>query len=362
MEATTPNEAGVVQPLAVRSLGVPWRWALVSVALLLIALVIGVAVGPAHLGLGGIAGSALRAAPVRARLERALGAAGVDPVVAAGATRRPGRAGGRHARHRRRRVSRHVPQPARRSVPAGGSGGRGARRDARDHLPSRAGRRGRQPGRGGRVRGSVARGRRGVRARAFGGRHAQRDVADPGRGRDRVVPDGRYRRTCSSGTPTRSGRCTRGCSVGSRRPVGKVCRSSRRTSPSASSWWSRTGACWTCSSSGTTRPRASACARVACASGSWSPRRSAPPPSSPSAGRSRSSASSCPTPCGSWWAGATAWWCRSPSRWGRRSSCSPTPWRGWWWLPAELPIGVITAFIGAPFFVMVLRSTRTSAP
>jgi iron complex transport system permease protein len=30
--------------------------------------------------------------------------------------------------------------------------------------------------------------------------------------------------------------------------------------------------------------------------------------------------------------------------------------------PSELPIGVITAFIGAPFFIMVLRSTRTSAP
>jgi iron complex transport system permease protein len=28
--------------------------------------------------------------------------------------------------------------------------------------------------------------------------------------------------------------------------------------------------------------------------------------------------------------------------------------------PAELPIGVITALIGAPFFVVVLRSTRTT--
>ena len=26
--------------------------------------------------------------------------------------------------------------------------------------------------------------------------------------------------------------------------------------------------------------------------------------------------------------------------------------------PAELPIGVVTAFLGAPFFVIVLRSTR----
>jgi iron complex transport system permease protein len=26
--------------------------------------------------------------------------------------------------------------------------------------------------------------------------------------------------------------------------------------------------------------------------------------------------------------------------------------------PAELPIGVITAFIGAPFFVLVLRTSR----
>jgi iron complex transport system permease protein len=28
--------------------------------------------------------------------------------------------------------------------------------------------------------------------------------------------------------------------------------------------------------------------------------------------------------------------------------------------PAELPIGVITAFVGAPFFVAVLRSTRVA--
>ena len=26
--------------------------------------------------------------------------------------------------------------------------------------------------------------------------------------------------------------------------------------------------------------------------------------------------------------------------------------------PAEIPIGVITAFLGAPFFVLVLRTTR----
>jgi iron complex transport system permease protein len=29
--------------------------------------------------------------------------------------------------------------------------------------------------------------------------------------------------------------------------------------------------------------------------------------------------------------------------------------------PAELPIGVITAFIGAPFFIVVMRSTRAAA-
>ena len=29
--------------------------------------------------------------------------------------------------------------------------------------------------------------------------------------------------------------------------------------------------------------------------------------------------------------------------------------------PAELPIGVVTAFIGAPFFLLVLRSTRGSS-
>jgi iron complex transport system permease protein len=29
--------------------------------------------------------------------------------------------------------------------------------------------------------------------------------------------------------------------------------------------------------------------------------------------------------------------------------------------PAELPIGVITAFLGAPFFIAVMRSTRAAA-
>jgi iron complex transport system permease protein len=29
--------------------------------------------------------------------------------------------------------------------------------------------------------------------------------------------------------------------------------------------------------------------------------------------------------------------------------------------PAELPIGVITAFVGAPFFIAVMRSTRVAA-
>jgi iron complex transport system permease protein len=57
MEAVTPNDGGVARPLAVRSLGVTWRWAFASVAVLLVAIVVGVAVGPAHLSLGGIAGS-----------------------------------------------------------------------------------------------------------------------------------------------------------------------------------------------------------------------------------------------------------------------------------------------------------------
>jgi iron complex transport system permease protein len=28
--------------------------------------------------------------------------------------------------------------------------------------------------------------------------------------------------------------------------------------------------------------------------------------------------------------------------------------------PAELPIGVVTSFLGAPFFVLVLRTSRRS--
>ena len=30
--------------------------------------------------------------------------------------------------------------------------------------------------------------------------------------------------------------------------------------------------------------------------------------------------------------------------------------------PAQLPIGVVTAFLGAPFFAIVLRTTRTVGP
>jgi iron complex transport system permease protein len=30
--------------------------------------------------------------------------------------------------------------------------------------------------------------------------------------------------------------------------------------------------------------------------------------------------------------------------------------------PSELPIGVVTAFFGAPFFAVVLRTTRSVGP
>jgi len=63
VEAATPNDGGVLQPVAVRSLRVPWRWAVVSLGALLVAIVIGVAVGPAHLSLGGIAGSVFARLP-----------------------------------------------------------------------------------------------------------------------------------------------------------------------------------------------------------------------------------------------------------------------------------------------------------
>ena len=42
---------------------------------------------------------------------------------------------------------------------------------------------------------------------------------------------------------------------------------------------------------------------------------------------------------------------------GGASSCSAT-WSRACLAPAELPIGVITAFVGAPFFAVVLRSAR----
>lgn len=58
MVATDPTRgASIGQPIPVRSRGIPLRWALASAALLLVALVIGVAVGPARLGPGGIVAS-----------------------------------------------------------------------------------------------------------------------------------------------------------------------------------------------------------------------------------------------------------------------------------------------------------------
>lgn len=63
MEATALNDGGAARSVAVRSLGVPLRWALASGSVLLVALVIGVVVGPAHLGLGGIASSIIARLP-----------------------------------------------------------------------------------------------------------------------------------------------------------------------------------------------------------------------------------------------------------------------------------------------------------
>jgi iron complex transport system permease protein len=57
MEAVTPSDGATARPVVVGSPGVPWRWALASGVILVAALAIGVAVGPAHLGLGEIAGS-----------------------------------------------------------------------------------------------------------------------------------------------------------------------------------------------------------------------------------------------------------------------------------------------------------------
>jgi iron complex transport system permease protein len=57
MDAVTLSDGGAARPVVVGSLGVPWRWAFASGVILIVALAIGVAVGPAHLGLGAIAGS-----------------------------------------------------------------------------------------------------------------------------------------------------------------------------------------------------------------------------------------------------------------------------------------------------------------
>ena len=50
--------------------------------------------------------------------------------------------------------------------------------------------------------------------------------------------------------------------------------------------------------------------------------------------------------------------CRSRSSWAPASSCSRDVLARTALSPAELPIGVVTAFFGAPFFALVLRTTR----
>jgi cobalamin transport system permease protein len=63
MESTAPHDATLLRPAVIRSRGIPWRWGLASAAILVLALVLGVAVGPAHLSLGRIAGSILARLP-----------------------------------------------------------------------------------------------------------------------------------------------------------------------------------------------------------------------------------------------------------------------------------------------------------
>jgi iron complex transport system permease protein len=89
VEATTPHAVDAPSAGAsVRARGVPWRWTLGSAAVLLASLVIGVAVGPAHLGLGGIVGSVVarlpfvhRASPLSAPQEAILWSLRVPRVV-----------------------------------------------------------------------------------------------------------------------------------------------------------------------------------------------------------------------------------------------------------------------------------------
>ena len=64
MEATAhSDEGGVGLSTSVSPLGVPWRWAVLCIAVLVIALVVGVAVGPADLSLAGIARSVFARVP-----------------------------------------------------------------------------------------------------------------------------------------------------------------------------------------------------------------------------------------------------------------------------------------------------------
>ncbi len=61
------GDVGASSPPIVRARGVPLRWALGSVAMLIVALIVGIAVGPAHLSLAGIGGSILSHVPLAHR-------------------------------------------------------------------------------------------------------------------------------------------------------------------------------------------------------------------------------------------------------------------------------------------------------
>lgn len=63
MEATNRSVRAAVAPASVRARGVPWRWAVGSIVVLIGALAVGVAVGPVRLGLSGIASSIVARLP-----------------------------------------------------------------------------------------------------------------------------------------------------------------------------------------------------------------------------------------------------------------------------------------------------------
>ena len=152
-----------------------------AVAFLLVALAVGVLVGPVDLGVGAVLESAAARLGDSRRLDVALADRGGDPLGDPRPARRPRRARRRDARARRGDLPGRLPQPARRSVPARRRGGRRASARRSRSRTSRTACAARRDAARRRLRRRRGRGDAHVRRRPLGAPRARRRDADPRR-------------------------------------------------------------------------------------------------------------------------------------------------------------------------------------